>query len=186
MRRDKARILDEYLVASAKAGDRAAFSQLAERWQPKLLSHAYRLIGDAETARDIVQDGWRDIVAGLNRLDDVALFPAWAYRIISRRAADTIRRFQRQRKLSTSYAYEPRPKAISSSSIESTADRSALQKAIDALPPEQGAAIALHYLEGFSISEISAALLVPAGTIKTRLMSARKKLRQSLKGENDE
>ena len=92
MRRDKARILDEYLVASAKAGNRAAFQQLAERWQPKLLSHAYRLMGDREAARDIVQDCWRDIVTGLSRLDDVALFPAWAYRIISRRAADGIRR----------------------------------------------------------------------------------------------
>ena len=46
MRRDAARILDEYLVASARAGDRADFSQLAERWQPKLLAHAYRLMGD--------------------------------------------------------------------------------------------------------------------------------------------
>jgi len=108
MRRDAARILDEYLVASARAGDRAAFSQLAERWQPKLLAHAYRIMGDREAARDIVQDGWGDIVKGVHRLNDVATFPAWAYRIISRRAADAIRRLQRQRKISNSYAHEPK------------------------------------------------------------------------------
>ena len=184
MRRDKARILDEYLAASAKAGNRAAFEQLAKRWQPKLLAHAYRLMGDSEAARDVVQDGWRDIIRGLSRLDDSALFPAWAYRIISRRAADTIRRVQRQRKISNSYSAQPRPTALSSSSIENGADRSPIHAAISNLPPDQRATIALHYLEGLSVAEISAALLVPSGTVKTRLMIARKKLRQALEGEN--
>ena len=186
MRRDKARILDEYLVASAKAGNRAAFEQLAERWQPKLLSHAYRLMGDREAALDIVQDCWRDIVTGLSRLDDVALFPAWAYRIISRRAADGIRRRQRQRKITETYAAEPRASSVSAAAIEAKADRGPIQIAMAQLPPEQHAAIALHYLEGLSISEISAALLVPAGTVKTRLMAARKKLRTALEGEKND
>ena len=58
MTRHQGRILDEYLAASARAGDRAAFGQLAARWQPKLYAHACRLMGDAELARDVVQEGW--------------------------------------------------------------------------------------------------------------------------------
>ena len=183
MRRDAARILDEYLVASARAGDRAAFSRLSKRWQPKLLAHAYRLIGDTEAARDIVQDGWADIVKGVARLDDTATFPAWAYRIISRRAADAIRRIQRQRKINSAYAHEPKPSTISVNSIEAGADAQPLQHAIATLPFEQRAAIALFYLEGFSVAEVSVALSVPAGTVKTRLMAARRKLRAVLEGD---
>ena len=84
------------------------------------------------------------------------------------------RRVQRQRKISSSYSAQPRPTALSSSSIENGADRSPIHAAISNLPPDQRATIALHYLEGLSVTEISAALLVPSGTVKTRLMSARK------------
>lgn len=184
MRRDAARILDEYLVASARSGDRTAFSQLAGRWQPKLMAHAYRLIGDRDAARDIVQDGWADIVKGVERLDDVATFPAWAYRIISRRAADSIRRLQRQRKINSAYADEPKPSAVSTNSIEAGADAFPLRRAIETLPAHQRAAIALFYLEGFSVTEVSVALSVPVGTVKTRLMTARRKLRAVLEGDS--
>ena len=50
MAKATARIFDEYLAASARAGDRSAFGLLAERWQPKLLAHAYRLLGEREAA----------------------------------------------------------------------------------------------------------------------------------------
>jgi len=41
LRPNVSRIFDEYLVASARAGDAAAFSRLAENWQRRLLAHAY-------------------------------------------------------------------------------------------------------------------------------------------------
>lgn len=183
MQRSAAHILDEYLVASARAGDKAAFSRLAARWQPKLMAHAYRLIGDTETARDIVQDGWNDIVKGLARLDDTAAFPAWAYRIVSRRAADLIRRSQRSRKINKAYTDEPKPSSTTSAAIELNADVTPLRRAIETLPPKQRAAIALFYLEEFSVAQTAVALSVPVGTVKTRLMKARQTLRDVLEGE---
>ncbi len=75
MSRSADRLFDEYLAASARAGDRRAFGRLAARWQPKLVAHAYRLIGEREAARDIAQEAWADIVKGLKRLDDVRVFP---------------------------------------------------------------------------------------------------------------
>lgn len=182
MKRSAAHILDEYLVASARAGDKVAFSRLATRWQPKLMAHAYRLIGDAETAKDIVQDGWSDIIKGLTRLDDTAAFPAWAYRIISRRTADRIRRSQRSRKINQAYTDEPKPSSTTSAPIELNADVTPLKRAIQALPPKQRAAIALFYLEEFSVAQTAVALSVPVGTVKTRLMKARQTLRASLEG----
>ena len=45
------------------------------------------------------------------------------------------------------------------------------------------AAIALFYLEDMSVAEMAVALDVPAGTVKTRLMHARRKLRAALEGD---
>ncbi|MCF6220562.1 MAG: RNA polymerase sigma factor [Robiginitomaculum sp.] len=185
MRRNLPRIFDEYLVASARAGDVAAFAQLAENWQKRLLAHAYRLTGDTELARDVVQDGWADIVRGLPSLKEPSVFPAWAYRIITRRAADAIGRIQRKRRTESAYAAEPEAQDKSAHKMEMGADSDPLHQAIEALPPKQRAAIALYYLEEFSITEISVVLSVPAGTVKTRLMHARKKLRATLEGENN-
>ena len=50
--RTKEQLLDEYLVASARTGDRKAFDLLARRWQGKLVAHAWRLTGDVDLARE--------------------------------------------------------------------------------------------------------------------------------------
>ena len=182
MARSRARILDEYLASAARAGDRAAFNRLAARWQPKLLAHAWRLTGDNELARDVVQDGWADIARSLSRLDDAAAFPAWAFRIVTRRAADAIRRAQRTRKGNAAYAEEMRGVVEGAEAIEMKSEARALEDAMAGLPPAQRAAIALFYTQDLSVAEIAAALEVPAGTVKTRLMHARRKLRDALEG----
>jgi len=182
MRRNKERVLDEYLAASARSGDRAAFSRLAERWHGKLYAHACRLTGDQELARDVVQEGWGDIVRGLSRLNDATTFPAWAYRIVTRRAADAIRSAQRSRRLNAAYAVEPKLEIEGSEKVEAHTDGAPIRKAMAALPADQRVTIALFYREDFSVAETAAALGVPVGTVKTRLMHARRKIRASLEG----
>ncbi|HEY9554894.1 RNA polymerase sigma factor [Allosphingosinicella sp.] len=177
---EKARILDEYLVASAKAGDRAAFALLARRWHRKLVAHAWRLTGDGEAARDAAQTGWGEIAAGLHRLRDERAFPAWAYRIVSRACAGQIGRAKRRRELADAVTGEP-PVAQPDAGAGLDADR--LRAAVRALPPDQRSAVALFHFEDMSVAEVAVALHVPAGTVKTRLMHARRKLRAALEGE---
>ena len=180
--RGTARILDEYLVASAKLGDRKAFAMLAQRWNGKLVAHAWRLTGDSEAARDAAQAAWVDIVRGLKRLQDERAFPAWAYRIVSRRCAGQIGTAVRGRELSQALAELPEAE---SDEPADALDRRRLRTAIASLPPDQRSAIALFYLEEMSVAEVAVALDVPAGTVKTRLMHARRKLRAALEGEDD-
>ncbi len=54
------------------------------------------------------------------------------------------------------------------------------------LPPEQHAALWLYHIQGLTVAEIAAALDVPTGTIKTRLMHARRKIAAQLQGGSDE
>lgn len=186
MNRSSERIYDEYLVTAAATGDRPALDRLVARWQPRLLRHAWRVIGDAERARDIAQEAWIEILRGLARLDDAAAFPAWAYRIVTRRCQRLFRRTARE-------PFEPEDAGggeaaamPDSASAEFTTDVSLVLEAIRTLPPAQRAALALFYTEDLSVAEIAVALDVPPGTVKTRLMHARRKVRALLEGCNHE
>jgi len=181
MDRTKQQLLDEYLVASARIGDGKAFELLARRWRKKLLAHAWRLTGDVELAREAAQDGWIEIVRGLGRLRDERAFPAWAFQIISRRCARLIGRAQRDRGLAAAVAAEPvGPEPLEETDPGATAR---LRTALAGLPPAQRAAVGLFYLEDLGVAGTAMALNVPAGTVKTRLMHARRALRAVLEGE---
>ena len=180
MARDRERILDAYLVASARLGDRNALGILVRRWNRKLVAHAWRLLRDTEGAKDAVQESWVEILRGLSRLREDAAFAPWAFRIVSRPCARQIGRMRGQRRLAEEMAAIP---ADGDSAEPSPLDIASMRRAIRALPPEQEAAIALFYLEDMKVAEVAVALDVPAGTVKTRLMHARRKLRAALEGD---
>jgi len=183
VRTDKEKALDTYLAAAARTGDRRAMARLAERWHPRLVAHARRLTGEQQLAADAAQDAWTDILRSLGSLDDAAAFPAWAFRIVSRRCARTIRSRQRRRAGTQAWASENETRGPDSTDPGSDSDLARVRSAMAELPTDQRAAMGLFYLEGLRINEIAAALDTPPGTIKTRLMHARNKLRALLQGE---
>lgn len=177
---NRKRSLEEFLVASAKCGDREALTQLVALRGPRLLVHAARLIGDREDAKDIVQEAWLDICGGLKSLRDVRAFPAWATQIVTRRCTKVIKNKTRARKCMQNLAAENKPQGKHGGAEAVIAGQ--VRNAINTLPPEQGATVALFYLEDMSVTEVSLAMDVPLGTVKTRLMHARVKLKQALQG----
>jgi len=178
------RTYSEYLVVRAKTGDRQAFNLLAEHYQRRLLAYAMRLTGDGEMAKDGVQDAWADIVRGLGRLSDARLFNAWAYKIVSRRCADQIRKVQRRRETNSAYAAEPKQIATKGDGVEQSSDRKTVLALIQNLPDEQRIAMVLFYTDDLGIAEIAHITGAPVGTVKTRLLHGRNKIRSQLEGKN--
>lgn len=176
------RRLDDWLVAAVQAGDRAAFDRLARRWHARLSAHAWRLTGDREAARDAAQAAWVEIARGVGRLRDPRAFPAWAYRIVTRRCARAVGRLQADRDLVRAVAREPL--VTTDEAPDAGPDLGRLDRAIRALPPGQRAALALFHFEELSVAETAVALDIPAGTVKTRLMHARRALRAALEGDD--
>jgi RNA polymerase sigma factor (sigma-70 family) len=174
---------DALLVLSTRLGDRAAGDRLVRRWQPRLTAHARRLLGEAEPARDVVQAAWMEILRGLDGLRDPAAFPAWAYRIVTRRCAAMIGGRRRDRALAAGMAREARVPPEPPPGPDAADDHGRLRAAVRTLPPDQRAAIALFHFEGLSVAETAVALDAPVGTVKTRLMHARRKLRAALEGD---
>ena len=176
MERNPDRVLDEYLILSAQAGSRVAMGELARRWTPRLLRHAQHLLGSAEQARDVVQETWLAVMRGLRRLEDPTRFAAWVYAIATRRCADVIRSSVRLRAFREKAQTDPTNAELPRGADEQLDMRGALSR----LPSDQAVVMAMFYGADLSIEEISAALSIPAGTVKSRLHNAREALKSML------
>ncbi|WP_323761587.1 RNA polymerase sigma factor [Maricaulis sp.] len=186
MQRDRKRVLSEFLIVSAHAGDREALDRLCRLWHADLSRHAGRLIGEVDPARDIMQDAWCDILRGLGSLREPAAFPAWAYRIVARKCAAEIRGRQSTRRTAEAYAAEIGGASVDGEqAAETAADTGAIRMAMTALPDDQRVALALYHQDGLSVAEIAVITQTPAGTVKTRLMHARRKLAAVLNPTRD-
>lgn len=178
MRRTDEDIEDELLVLRCQAGDGEALRALVKRWQPRLGRVARHLTGDREAAGDVLQDAWLAIVRGIRRLDDPARFRTWAFRIVTNRCTDWLRRKVVRRKFFAEARNAGVPTSFEDSGeSDSGTEVARLRDALTQLPEDQRTTIALHYLEGMGIAEIARVLDVPAGTVKSRLFNARERLR---------
>lgn len=174
-------VASELLVLHCQAGDERALAALYEHWGPRLARHAARLTGRQDAVADVCQDAWLAIARGIGRLDDPARFPAWAYRIVSRRCADWVRQRVRARSSTTALDGEH---AAPAEDLPDADEISRLRHAMRRLPPDQQAVLALHYGEGLGVRDIAVALAVPIGTVKSRLHHARRTLSDALERDD--
>src|SRR6201996_4416626 len=85
------------LVAAARSGDRSAFDELVKATYTDMYTLAYRLTGNEEDARDVVQEAYLRAYRGLKRFRGDAQFTTWLYRITANCAANLLARRARTR-----------------------------------------------------------------------------------------
>src|SRR3954464_11673035 len=85
------------LVAAAKGGDRSAFDQLVRETYADAYTLAYRLTGNEEDARDVVQDAYLRAYKGLKRFRGDAQFSTWMYRITANCASTAMTKGKKHR-----------------------------------------------------------------------------------------
>ncbi len=164
--------IDEVLVARARRGDAAAFAEIFERYQHRIVNYIYGLVHDRELANDLAQDSFLKAYKALPRMgDDLRLAP-WLYRIAGNTAFSALRRRKLIRWL-----------PLLNEGIEATsadgrvAEAEAVQRALARLPAKYAAPLLLHSHEGLSCQEIAAILGISTGAVKTRLFRAREAFR---------
>ena len=74
--------IDTELVALARSGDKSAFGQLIERYQPMARRIAIGMVGNENIARELVQEALLQAYLSLNRLRDDERFKSWLYGIV--------------------------------------------------------------------------------------------------------
>lgn len=178
---DPRKIFDGLLVLQYRAGRTKALGVLVKRYHRKLCKHSYCYTHDVNAAKDIVQDSWTIIINKIDSLSDPNLFGSWAFRIVTRKSLDFVKRKNRElRNLQTYHSTQELEE------VEGNNDAAVrkLLHAMRSLPKEQQIVLRLFYTENYSLKEISEILDVAIGTVKSRLFHAREKLKTILKNNN--
>lgn len=176
MTRSVQRLEDSLLVVRFQDGDETAFRLLFDRHNRRFLAYARRYMGGRGGASDAVQEAWLTICRRIRRLDDAALFRAWAYRILTNKCVDRGRKMQSERTMNQELELENAANAVNHHNpVE---DRLTVSALIRRLPADRQALIALFYVEGLTVGELAKVFGVPAGTVKSRLHNTREALQQ--------
>lgn len=134
------------------------------------MAFARSLIGDADQARDLVQEAAARALAARNVPVDAAAYRAWAFRIVRNAALDEIRA-RAPRKFSL-----PDAAADLWSFDDACIAKITVEQGMAAIAPVHREIIALVDIAGFSYTEASEILGVPAGTVMSRIARARSAL----------
>jgi RNA polymerase sigma-70 factor (ECF subfamily) len=177
--RQASRIFDGLLVLRFRAGETNAMGILVKRHNRKLIRHAYWYTGDMESAKDIVQDSWQNIILKFGQLDDPDKFESWAMTIVRRKALDFRSGLKAKRIEQKEIRAETATGDINEEAVK-TGQIKLLRDAINSLPAEQQEVLRLFYTESQSLIEIGRILEIPVGTVKSRLYHAREKLKSLL------
>jgi RNA polymerase sigma-70 factor (ECF subfamily) len=169
-----ARDNDAMLVEACLRGDRHAFDKLVDRYEGPLFSAAFRITGSVEDAMDATQNAFVNAYEKLHTFDPSYRFFSWIYRIAVNQALNLVSGRRNQTAFEEDApAAEPDPSEV----FDSTEIRGQVKQALMQLEPNYRMMIVLKHLDGFSYREISEILDIPEKTVKSRLFTARQRLR---------
>jgi RNA polymerase sigma-70 factor (ECF subfamily) len=167
---------DDDLAAAAARGDRRALETLLARHVDRVHAICRRVLGDEHDAFDAAQEALVAIARGIAGFDGRARFTTWCYRVATNAALDEVRRRRRR-----PVPVEALPDPAGGPGIDATvADRVDVDRALEHIPAEFRAAVALRDLVGFDYAEIATVLGIPPGTVRSRIARGRAALADAL------
>ncbi len=177
---------DEALLERARRGDRDAFGSIVTRHQDELYTMALRLLGNPSDAADVVQETFLRAYVRLPELRG-ATVRAWLFRVAVNCSRDVQRRVVRRPAEPLEDAEGniidlPDPGLGPEATALARERAGAIRDALVALPHDFRAAVVLRDVNELSYEEISHALRVPLGTVKSRVSRARGMLAAALRG----
>lgn len=182
---------DEELVVQAQHGDENAFSELYRRYQKRLEYVANRLCNNQEDAKDAVQQTFLQAHRSIHSLRDPNRFYHWCCRIVHGKCTDM---FRKNKDINVDMMHSPlvtsvveeRPDHLPWENHRFKSDQHQLLSFISQLPYVQRQVVLLVYFDQMSMQECANCLNVPEGTVKSRLYSAKRSLREKIETYNSQ
>ena len=170
------------LVRAASDGNRAAFDDLVRLTYADAYTLAYRLMGNEDDARDVVQDAYLRAYKGIHRFRGDAAFSTWLYRIVANCASTQLLRRGRTRheELDETGLPDERLEADPERRADLAFERDRVAAALNLLPDRLRAVIVLRDIYDLPHEAIAAELGISEAAAKVRLHRARRKLREHL------
>jgi len=168
------------LVTRAQTGDTDAYGELVRRFQDMAYGYAYSVVGDWKLAEDAAQEAFIEAYRCLSDLREPRAFPGWFKRIVFKHCD----RLTRGKQLTTTPLDDAQELPALALDPADQAERQELRDsvlhAIRCLPAHQREVTTLYYIDGYSQNEIAAFLEVPPSTVKSRLHTSRKQLKERM------
>ena len=173
------------IVRKVLKGDTNAFETLVLEYEKNVYNIALRMTGNSEDASDMTQEAFIKAFNSLQSFRGDSKFSVWLYRIVSNVCLDFLRSRNRRPTVSLSVEDDDGEDtqldvADESQSPELLLDRKltreSVRRGLDSLPPDYRQILLLREIQGFSYEEISKALDLEVGTVKSRIFRARKRL----------
>ncbi len=173
-------LADEELISLAQSGNAEAFAALYDRHSRSAYSLAYRMMGERQSAEDLVQDAflkvWRS--SGSYRADRASV-RTWMLSVVHNRGVDQLRSTASRRRTQDRVEASA-PKSQPSEAFAETwrnSQRDQVREALKTLPDEQLKILELAYFSGYTHVEIAGLLDLPLGTVKGRMRLGLKKVK---------
>ena len=186
-------VSDAMAVEQTLGGDRDAYRVLVERHSRTVYRMAYRMMGNAHDAEDVVQESFLRAYQKLRQFSGNANFGTWVYRIAANYAIDRLRQrnteeARRERPSTTgedSLEVDPLSQAQDMSPSPEQLARSAqlgerMKAALAELSPAERTAIVMRHWDGCGIDEIAEVLKSNSNATKNTVFRAVQKLRRAL------
>ncbi len=180
---------DRALVRRLQDGDSGALDDLFRRHREAAYRIAYRLLGNAEDALDVVQESFIHVLRGIGSFRGQSSFRTWLFRIVTHAALDWRRCRAVRSSASLDAESSPEPAATgerrrSPTDEAAAADlKEAIDKALMNVSEKNRVALVLYALEGMSYKEVAEVLGISIGTVMSRIFNARQRLRELLASE---
>ena len=170
------------LIRKIKDGDKAAFSEVVNRYRSQVASIAYKLVVDFDEAADIAQDVFVKMSKNIHKYDESKKFYTWLYRITVNASIDFMRKNKRHRHEPLEHAYQTSAKDHNSpeQSYNRVRIQSYIESAADTLNDKQKSAFVLRDMKGSKISEVADIMDMPEATVRWYLHRARTKIKKEL------
>ena len=179
-RRGLGHFSDEALLALVSRSDESALAELYDRYGRVAYGLATRILRDPALAEDAVQEAFLAVWRTADRfLAERAKPSTWILTLVHRRAVDVVRREERRRADPLDVVPDPAG-AATEDEVELRARRRVVQNALRQLPDDQREALELAYYGGFTQTELAERLGLPLGTIKSRMFTGLRRLRDLL------
>ena len=184
---------DQGLIRQSRQGQAGFLDVLIERYQVTLYSLCRKLTRDPHDADDLFQDTWAAAVSRLDSFSNERAFRPWLFAICVNRYRDRYRKkvrwlkrwkvFRQVEQLDRALANASSPAPAPDEEAEAAERREACREALSQLDDRHRLPVILHYHRGLALQEISHILGIPAGTVKSRLSTARTRLRAALEAK---
>ncbi len=165
------------LVERARQGEHDAFAQLVRESIGRLDTAARLILRDPDLASDAVQEAlvraWKD----LRKLRDPNKFDGWLYRLTVNACIDEVRRRKRR---PIEVEITPLHSPSEADSTVTMADRELIDGMLKRLDEHGRAIVVLHYYLGLPLTDVASTLVIPVGTVKSRLHRALGEMRSDL------